>query len=276
MADITNSYVTEIPNDLHSFDVAAFDDAIHSQGVVFVHFRATRCPVGMVDVYSQRRPHDDHSGCSNGFIYTRAGCMTCLFVGNPKSEKHTDMMVLDTASAQATAPRFYDGTQTRVQIAPFDRLYLANENIAVINWELHEAHVTGLDRLSFPPVAVQDLIDNRGLRYSCGTDFEVRGGEIQWLTQNRPGIDPESGRGRVYSVRYSYRPYFYVDRLNHELRVSQADDPATGVRHLEQMPQSLSLNREYVYRKEEQDPQAPNPESLRQIMAPADGGVGPR
>ena len=49
-----------------SFDPDAFDDALRAQGVQYVHWRAMRCPVGLTDRYSERRVHDDHSGCSNG------------------------------------------------------------------------------------------------------------------------------------------------------------------------------------------------------------------
>jgi hypothetical protein len=142
-----------------SFDPSAFDDAIRSQGVQLVHFRAMRCPVGLTDRYDQRRPHDDHSGCSNGFIYTEAGTITCLFTGVTEDQKQNDVGLLDGSTVQVTAPRFYDETTDEVQITPFDRLYLLEDAVSVPHWQLVEAHATGRDKLSFPVVNVIDVMD---------------------------------------------------------------------------------------------------------------------
>ena len=61
-----------------NLDPDAFDDAIRSQGLTFVHYRAMKCPIGVVDADDERHPHGDHGGCSNGFLYKVVGPLTCV------------------------------------------------------------------------------------------------------------------------------------------------------------------------------------------------------
>jgi hypothetical protein len=267
-------YSTDLPNAAVSFDVEAFDQALRSQGVTFVHYRAMRCPVGMVDEFDTRRPHEDHAGCSNGFLYTKAGEITCLFTGNSTQGQLTEIGVMDGSTVSVTMPRTYDGTKEPVYIAQFDRLYLAEEKIVVVNWQLFKHSPAGKDKLNFPVVEVQDLVDAKGRRFHA-PDFEIAAGQIHWLTNTRPGLDPETGKGLVCSARYTYRPYWYVKSLVHEVRVTQAENPYTGVREVHRMPQALVLQREYIFEKQERDDLAPDPEG-RQKPAPEGVNFGPR
>lgn len=269
-------YTTELPHAAISFDVDAFDHALRSHGVTFVHFRAMRCPVGMIDEHDIRRPHEDHSGCSNGFLYTKAGEITCLFTGNSNSPMQSDMGIADGSTVSVTLPRYYDASTVPVYIAPFDRLYLAEENIVVVNWQLFKHSLTTPDKLNFPVVTVQDLVDSKNQRYQPPDDFEVREGRIGWLSNNRPGLDPETGNGLVCSIRYTYRPYWYVKSLVHEVRVSQAPNQITGTREVKRMPQAVVLQREYVFEKEDRDEKAVDPLSPRQVKAPPGPSYGPR
>lgn len=265
-------YTTNLPNAAVSFDVEQFDNAIRNHGVTFVHFRAMRCPVGMIDQYDSRRPHEDHSGCSNGFLYTRAGEITCLFTSNSTNSTTTDLGIMDGSTVSVTMPRYYDGTQEPVYVAPFDRLYLVEENIVVVNWQLFQHNLAGIDKLNFLAVGVQDLVDSQNRRFQLG-DFEIREGKLHWIG-SRPGADPQTGKGLVCSVRYLYRPYWYVKSLIHEVRVSQAENSVTGVREVNRMPQAIQLQREYVFEKNERDDLAP--EQDRQVKPPAGPRFGPR
>lgn len=265
----------DLPDYAVSFDEDQFDNAIRSHGVEFQHYRGMRCPVGMVDQFDTRRPHEDHSGCQNGFLYTPAGIITCLFTGNGKNRNMGDTGIMDGSTVQVTLPRAYDDSEKPLYIASFDRLYLKEENITVVHWQLHEHHASGRDKLSFPVCEVQDLVDSQNKVYGPG-DFAVEQGQIVWKTQNRPGLDPETGKGRIYSVRYTYRPYFYVRQLMHEVRVSQSEDPITGERVVRRMPQMALLDREHIHESQEKDDQAPDPQNPRQYKGPDDGLFGPR
>jgi hypothetical protein len=68
-----------------------FQNLISDWGVVLVHYRALPCPIGQVDQYDPRKLHHNHSGCQNGFIFDKAGEVTCLFMGNG-----TQVQILET------------------------------------------------------------------------------------------------------------------------------------------------------------------------------------
>lgn len=260
-----------------TFNVDAFDEFIASQGVKFVHFRALRCPVGMVDRYDSRRPHDDHSGCSNGFIYRLAGSFTALFMSNPNYRDPTDIGFLDGSTVNITASRYYDdvdGTNQPLQIVPFDRLYLAEESLTVEHWQLVESHVTGKDRLSFPVVEVLDLVDAKGKEYKVGEDFEIQNGQIVWIDSNGPGFNTDINKGVIYAIRYTLKPYFYVSRVMHQVRVGQTETPLE--RMVTRLPQQFQIVREQQFEAQDHDPLASDPASPRQVEAPAKGSFGPR
>ena len=261
----------------NAFDVYAFDEAIAAHGVLFVHYRGMRSPLGLVDKYDSRRPGGEGQGASNGMLYTKAGCFHGLFTGNSKALRALEGGRLDAATAQLTPTRFYrpetPGAPCEpVYLQPMDRLYLAETSVLVTHQQLVEHHATGADRLKFPAEKVLDLVDSAGTRYGP-EDFAVVEGQVVWKAR-RPPVDPDTGRGAVYAVRYLYRPFWYVDRLMHETRVVQQENPVTGERVTVRMPQSAVIQREYVFQNETEDP-APDP-GPRRAPVPADGGFGPR
>lgn len=271
-----------------SFDPRAFEHGIETQGIKLVHYRAMRCPVGLVELGDNRRPNDHDHNCSNGYHYTRAGTIVCLFTGNNNSMSQHDVGFLDGSSVQVTAQRYYsevdcDGdlvavADRLVSIAPFDRFYLLEENITVPHWQLFEASVTGEDRLDYPVVSVLDLMDSNGVSYKEGRDFDVKRGWIRW-GDNRPTFDHISNKGQICSIRFEYRPFWYVTQLPHQIRFAQIDDPETGKRSVVTMPHSLVLAREYVHHNHEANkdstPVRTSTED-RAGVAPRSGSFGPR
>ncbi len=258
-----------------AFDIDAFDEALHAHGVQFIHYRALRSPVGLLDRYDSRRPNEDHSGSSNGHVYTKAGCMTAIFTNNSKDLRAIEGASMDSAVAQITPARFYDNSCEPILVAPFDRFFLAETSIEVTHSQLVDAHISGHDRLRFPCERVLDLIDSANIRYTVN-DFDIIDGQIVWNSPKRPGIDPETGKGRVYAVRYTYRPHWYCDRLIKEIRMAQYQDIMTGERKTMRMPQSFMAVREYIFENENKDEQAPNPNSPRQVPSPDDNSFGSR
>lgn len=267
--------VIDIPNGVSvAFDVDALDELIRAHGVRFIHWRAMSNPVGMVDRYGSRRPDEDHSGSSNGLLYTRGGCLTAIFTGNTKEIRAQTSGVLDAGIAQITPARFYSDSGEPAILFNQDRLFLEEESIMVTHQQLVDSHAAGRDRLQFPACKVQDLVDAANIRYEPGRDFDLVDGDIVWRPDgSRPTFDASSGRGRVYGIRYLYRPHWYVDRLIHETRVAQTED-MLGNRKLARLPQAAVVQREYVYLNEKNDPNAPR--GGRQTQVPEDGSMGPR
>lgn len=278
-----NNYPTAFPEgEAVTFDVDAFDDAIRSQGVLFEHHEAMRCPVGVVDRDDTlRRPHDHHEGCQNGYIYTKSGSFQALLTGNGLTADHKDQGQGDSSTAQMTFPRFYapddchPEEERRIYVAPYDRLYYKDERILVKNWDTLEAHPSGVDRPFFPAVQVLgDIVDARGERYVCGVDFVLVGGNVHWKGAHQPGQNSEiAGKGTIFSVMYLYRPYWYVRQMVHEIRVTQVEDPEEG-RRIEKMPQAAVVQREFVFLNQERDDSSAA--TARMYRQPADGGIPSR
>lgn len=271
----TDTFQMQLQPSMVSFDPTAFDELIKANGVELVHYTAMPCPVGLTDPDDIRQTHAHHEDCSNGFIYTRAGTVTCGFLGNSKESHFADAGRIDGSTVNAVIPRFYDDKpEESVYFTSFDRVYLKEEAITVVTFNKYQAHVSGVDRLTFPVVHVINLVDAFGKRYKECVHFTVRDGQIHWKEGEGPGIDPSTGKGVVFSARFTYRPYWIVKNMVHEVRVAQNEDEFFNRTTL-RMPQQCALQREYHYFKSANDDQAKDPEK-RQKPGPATGGFGPR
>ncbi len=254
-----------------SWDEDAFDVFIRSQGAKLVHWRAMPCPVGMSDRFDVRRSTHDHSGCSNGHIYTRAGEITCLFNTDNKKDQH-DTGLMDGSTATVTAPYTYDDNETKlVDVMPFDRFFLAEENVLVPHVQRVEHSVTLHDRLNFPVVEVIDIIDSQNVRHGSD-EYTIDAGQIVW--NQSIGYDLEAKKGTIYAIRYMYRPYWYVRQLRYQVRIAQVETPDGRI--AKRWPQEWTMTREYIFEKEDNDDLAVDPDSPRQVKGPRDSAFGPR
>lgn len=256
-----------------SFDVDAFDELMREHGVTLQHYKALPCPLGVFD-RDDNRSHVDHDNCSNGFLYEYGGEVTAFFSGNSNSPALEVFGIADGSTVQVTLPRFYDNDGEQISVQHYDRFFLKDVEVFSTNGEQVEYHQSGVDRLRYPIQKVESIVDARGRRYQQDRDFQVIQGNICWQGDNRPGFDPQQGRGVVYSVRYRYRPFYYVRSLIHEVRVSRDIDYETGNIKLQRMPYALVLQREYVYENERRSTKGVS--DSRDMQAPRSGGFGPR
>ena len=264
------------PGQIIDFDVNEFDEIVAGKGVMLQHFVAMRCPGGLIDLTdSLRRPHEDHLSCSNGMLYSYVGTIQALFSGNNKEFRNTDLGLLDPSIATVTFPRTYiDGSPFFG--APLDRFFLSEKNIVVTNWQLVENNPIGLDRLLFPATSILDLVDSRGIKYQLG-DYQLEAGQISWIPGQRSrGSEPATGKGRVYSVRYLYHPFWYLVKMIHDIRLVQNLDN-DGVRTTSRGPQTAQLQREFMFQSTDADGQArDSATNMRQSPRPSDGSLPSR
>jgi hypothetical protein len=235
--------------------------------------RAMKCPVGMSDRYDIRKTDHDHSGCSNGHIYTKAGEITCLFTSNGNKQDQQDTGLHDGGTASCTAPYLYDESDTKVvDVMPFDRFYMIDEAVTVPHTQRVETHSTGHDRLDFPVVEVIDIIDARGVRHGSD-EYDIVEGQIVWKVSL--GYDLVAKKGTIYSIRFMYRPYWYVKNLQHQVRVAQVETP--DGRKVKRWPQQWSMQRERIFENKEKDELTEDPEEApRQMKGPRSSAFGPR
>jgi hypothetical protein len=214
---------------------------------------------------------------SDGFIYKKAGTASILFSTNSDNWDMQVEGVIQYSTAVVTLPAKYDNTEEPFLVAPFDRFYLEDVEVRVVNMQYIESNSNGIDRLQFPATAVESLVDSDNIEYHEKIDYEITpAGDIKWISQKRPGWNPSLNRGKIYSIRYRYVPFFIVARLMHEIRVSQVTDPATYKRYVERMPYQVSVVREYVFQDKNNDPTKPVIDHRFQLAPPVGGSTGPK
>lgn len=251
----------------NAYDVEAIDELIAAHGVVLEHERAMRDPVGLTSIDDIRRPGVPAAHASNGMIYSLAGCFYAAMTTNSKDLKSSEQGLVNNATASLTPTRFYIGTTEHVYLHSGDRLFLreqpgAEPTVLVPHQQLVESSGMRKDRLDYPAVRIQDVVDSAGVRYTS-EDYSVCRGQLEWNTTRPQG---------PYVVRFLYRPHWYVDRLMHELRFAQVDTPDGRV--VTRLPQNAVVQREFVYKNETPDPLGTG--GPREMPAPPEGGTGPR
>lgn len=239
-----------------SFNVNLQDNFITSHSVELEHYKAIPSPIGKKLKGDYRRSDELDTVSSNGYIYKCAGSFSAVMLGNNRGRGDGDGGFFDTSSARLTFPRFYNAPGTkgesdgeRIYLAPGDRVYVKNKDIdtRVPNYQEVQYDPNKDDILQFPAVKVEYLIDSRNIEYECGLDFKItEQGNIRWLPKGRnPGIDTETGKGRVYSIRYLYTAHWYIVSLINEVRIGRVTE--NGKRQESRFPYHASIVREYVY-----------------------------
>lgn len=238
-----------------SFDLKRLDVFSTSLGVEYLHYKSMPSPIGKSDRGDYRRSDGVDTITSNGLIYTCAGRFTATMTDNSHDAKRGDSGVLDFSEARLVLPRFYNkdgGTANgeRIYLAPGDRIYVADQmtDVKVSNPQ-QMTYLPGLDNIPMFPIVKMEvpIVDSRNFEYMEGVDYCItKEGNIQWLpTGSNPGIDPQTGNGRVYSIRYLYHAYWYIFSLPKEVRITNVT--TNGIRAPERMPYHAVAVREYIY-----------------------------
>lgn len=235
-----------------SFDLTRFDKFVTGLGVDFTHYKAMYSPIGLADRGDYRREGVD-TITANGAIYLCAGKFTATMTDNSKNRKRTEGGELDPSESRLVLPRFYNKTSVadgeRIYVGVGDRLYPADPdaNIVVSNTQ-KMTYEQGENVTMFPVVQMElPIFDSRNIQYTQGVDYFITPtGNIQWIAGGKnPGVDPVTGMGRVYSVRYLYKAFYYVTTIPKEVRVTNVTE--NGIRTPERAPYYLGITREYVY-----------------------------
>jgi hypothetical protein len=190
-------------------------------------------------------------------IYKLAGCFTAAIVSNSKSKRPSAGGVVDYSTARLLIPRFYTkkniDDKEEIHLAPGDRVFIKGKKTLVSNYQRMQYNPGGLDRAQFPVESVQHLIDSQKKEYKFGYHFKIQDGHIKWIDgKDNPGIDVETGKGRIYSMRYKYNAHWYITEIPNEVRVTQGVDE-NGKTFPERMQYSAIIQREYVYYNQNND-----------------------
>jgi len=240
-----------------TMDLDKNDDLITQRGVEFEHWVAISSPIGLKDRGDYRRSDMYDTVTSNGMVYKKTGCFTAAIVSNNKRKKAAEGGVLDYSTARLLVPRYYNDEATadgeEIHLAPGDRVFIKDLEVLISNYQRMEYNPGGKDRAQFPLKSVSHCIDSQNKTYKCGYHFKIVDGHIQWIDgRSNPGIDPETGNGRIYSIRYKYNAHWYITEIPNEVRVIQGTIDG-GDRIPQRMPYSAVIQREYVYYNQNND-----------------------
>jgi hypothetical protein len=214
-------------------------------------------PIGKNDRGDYRRSDGVDTITSNGMIYSCAGIFTATMTDNSREQKRSSGGILDPSESRLVLPRFYNvpgqaatSTGARIYLAPGDRIYYSDPNADDRVSTYHEMdYQPNIDNEPMFPICKLDgpVVDSLGKEYICGTDFEITSeGNIRWIAgANNPGIDPDIGKGRIYSIRYLYKAFYYIVALPKEVRITNVTNG--GVRGPERMPYHAVIVREYIF-----------------------------
>jgi hypothetical protein len=243
------------PQVQESFDLRRLEIGLSTGlGADLKHYKAMPSPIGKKDRGDYRRSDGVDTITSNGMIYTCAGVFTATMTDNSREQKRSSGGIVDPSEAYLVMPRFYNNVGvadgTRIYLMPGDRLYYSDPNVDDRVATSHEMdYQPGVDNEALYPIYSMDgpIVDSRGIEYACGADFQITAdGKIRWIDGgNNPGIDPDTGKGRIYTIRYLYKAYYYVVALPKEVRVTNVT--VGGVRGPERMPYHAVIMRECIF-----------------------------
>lgn len=202
-----------------------FEEFIKGQGVRMIHSRPVPCP----NVRNLTSP--DHSpGCNlcfNGFLYYAHTEFIGAFHGNTLNRRFDMQGTWDLDQASIIIP-VKDQKDQILDVQYFDQILIPDFTVRYFQRAEHSQ--SGIDRLQFPALTLDFVIDNTGKRFVPGKDVVVEKGRLKWIG-DRPGYDTTLKMGRVYSVNFYTRPAFTVVSLPHQLRMAQTqseDGPGTN------------------------------------------------
>lgn len=237
-----------------SFDLVRLDNFVTGLGVEYIHYKGMPSPIGQNDRGDYRRNDGVDTITSNGMIYRCSGRFTATMTNNSRDRKQGEAGILDPSESKLVLPRFYNQNAladgNRIYLSPGDRIYVADPlaDVLVSNPQKMD-YESGIDNIPMFPIVQLEMpiIDSRNIEYIQGVDFNITSdGNIRWLPGGKnPGIDVNTGKGRVYSIRYLYRSFWYITVLLNEIRITNVT--TNGERSPERMPYHCITQREYMY-----------------------------
>lgn len=237
-----------------SFDLNRQDAFVTSLAVDFTHYKAVPSPIGKKDMGDYRRSDGVDTITSNGMIYRCSGKFSATITDNRRDQKNAVVGTVDPSESRLVLPRFYNKNDVadgkRIYMAPGDRLYVSDKDadVRVSNYQEMDFE-SGIDNIPMFPIVEMEMpiIDSRNTEYVQGVDYTItQDGNIRWLSGGKnPGIDPDTGKGRIYSIRYLYNAFWYVVSLPKEVRITNVTNG--GTRSPERMPMHAIIVREYQF-----------------------------
>lgn len=220
---------------------AIFEQLIKSQGIRILHAKPVPCP--FVTDISQSYHSPSCAECLNGFVYFGPREFVGVIMSNTLERRFGINGTWDVDSLQLLVPVFDSGGQ-RLDVSYFDQLILLDTPL-VRYYQRVEHSQSGIDRLHFPAVSIEFILDNSGQRYLPGVDVEIKDGRLHWIGK-RPQWDSVLDKGSIFSVSYYVRPSLTVLHLPHQLRMAQTQSEPGSNNITERYPQLAICRKDFL------------------------------
>lgn len=223
----------------------SFDQLLKHRGIKFMHKRATPCP--------NLRSLDDNTHdpecpiCdNNGFLYYDEREIIGIFQGNSLERLFEQQGMWEIGQAIITFPAEYDdGTQA--DFNQFDQLVITGHEVRLWEMKEYEPRTGNKQALRYPITSIDHMssVENGVHKvYVAGTDYNIVGGEIEWVSGKEPAYDATNERGSVFSVAYYANPVYVVQQTMRELRVTQ--EYVNGQKVARRLPQEVMVKRDFL------------------------------
>lgn len=255
-------------------------------GIKFMHYMCVADPIlqnqqgdvrhsfGYDDGYQQFLD-DPRFHRENEFLYIKKGMIYGIFQGNSKDFKDIKAGLYSDSGAMVTLNRYYADSNEYVKVCEYDKLIPCEitKEFFSVNFQKFTHNPTGIDRLQYPVSDVLYLIDSDGVTYNVGSDYIVENGYLKWIDGgNRPGLNNQTHKGKVCGIRYTYRPYFYISRCLHDIRV-RPEIQADGSLQTKAGPITVQVVAEWIFLDSRNNS---NDDPTAQLDEGDGGNVGPR
>jgi|GEM_PF-2994536 len=231
----------KVPTPNVTMNPESFEDFIRGHGVRMTHKRPVPCP-NVKDINASDHPPSCNM-CFNGFIYYDKSHFIGAFMGNSLDRRFNPEGSWDLDQAQIIIP-VKDEEGEILDVQYFDQIEVPD--FTVRYYQRIEHTQNGVDRPQFKVVSIDFVMDANGKVYRPGIDVVPDGdGRVKWIG-DRPGYDPVTKRGVVYSINYYTPPTFSIVNLPHQLRITQTKDLAGGSNVQARFPQLAIVRKDFI------------------------------
>lgn len=244
----TNEYFAKFPT--VAPNPAKFNALLAQYGIRLYHEKAVPCPNFMGVIGSQQ--HDPNCTlCENSMIHYDGREIFGYFQTNEMIRNYMAGGFWERGSAFLTVPSYYpNSADDQVYVSFYDRF-------TVLDYEdrfyevLHKSDGS-MDKLRFDALKVE-FIRTKKERYEQDRHFKIDSdGNIEWLTNLRPGKDLNTGLGEIMVISYFHRPVYRAIDMLHEGRFSQTAFKSKSRIPL-RFPQQLLVQKDFVIEKRNED-----------------------
>ncbi len=224
-------------------DPAQFNALIAEYGIRLLHEKVTLCPNYRGEFDSNVHILDCPLCNGSNFIHFDPQEIWGFFQQNQLAENFLTQGWWDRGTALLTVPTHIETTAEHpIYINYFDRITILDFEERF--YEMIHKSQGDIDKLKYEALSIQ-FLRTANKEYKVDRDFTIDGGNIRWLSENRPTYDLEQDVGELFTISYLRRPVYRVLELLHEGRYSQFN-LKKPIREAMRYPQQCVIKKDFL------------------------------